>query len=136
MTLVTIISIICLALGGFVMLVGAVGVLRFPDFYTRLHAAGKGDTLGQALVLLGLAIPVFAVGFGQVAFKLLLMMLFVFVFNPTATHALARGAWVIGLEPWKRKSGDARAEDTSSEPSPEEEGSPDALSSEEEGEDY
>ena len=109
MSLVLILSIICLALGGFVMLMGAVGVLRFPDFYTRLHAAGKGDTLGQALVLLGLALPVFADGFGQVAFKLLLIMLFVFVFNPTATHALARGAWVIGLKPWTRTGRDAAA---------------------------
>ena len=97
-----IVSIVLMALGAFFMLVAAAGVIRFPDFYTRLHAAGIGDTLGQGLILLGLAIPVFAVGFGQVAFKLLLIMLFVFVFNPTATHALARGAWITGLEPWKK----------------------------------
>ncbi len=95
-------SIVLLSLGGIFMLIGAIGVIRFPDFYTRLHAAGMGDTLGQGLVLLGLALPVFAVGFGQVAFKLLLIMLFVFVFNPTATHALARGAWVAGLKPWRK----------------------------------
>jgi multicomponent Na+:H+ antiporter subunit G len=102
MSAIFIISIVLLLLGAFFMLVAAAGVIRFPDFYTRLHAAGIGDTLGQSLILLGLALPVFAVGFGQVAFKLLLIMLFVFVFNPTATHALARGAWIIGLEPWKK----------------------------------
>ena len=107
MNVILVLSIILLSLGGLFMLIGAVGVIRFPDFYTRLHAAGMGDTLGQGLVLLGLALPVFAVGFGQVAFKLLLIMLFVFVFNPTATHALARGAWVVGLKPWKK--GDEKA---------------------------
>jgi len=105
-----IVSTVFLGLGGLVMLAAAVGVLRFPDFYTRLHAAGKGDTLGQALVLLGLAIPVAAAGFGQIGFKLLLIMLFVFIFNPTATHALARGAWVIGLEPWRAPKKKARTE--------------------------
>jgi len=96
-----IVSTVLLGLGAIVMLAGAVGVLRFPDFYTRLHAAGKGDTLGQGLILLGLAVPT---GFGLIGFKLALIILFIFVLNPTATHALARGAWCIGLEPWTRKS--------------------------------
>ena len=113
MSALDVVSTVFLGLGGLIMLAAAVGVLRFPDFYTRLHAAGKGDTLGQALVLLGLAIPVAAVGFGQIGFKLLLIMLFVFIFNPTATHALARGAWVIGLAPWtapRKKAGTERDE--------------------------
>lgn len=100
MSAVEIASTVLLGLGGLVMLAGAVGVLRFPDFYTRLHAAGKADTLGQGLILLGLAIPA---GLGIVSFKLALIILFIFVLNPTATHALARGAWIIGLEPWGRK---------------------------------
>jgi len=100
-SILQILSIVLLGVGGLIMLIGAVGVLRFPDFYTRLHAAGKGDTLGQALVLLGLGLPMFALGHEQILLKLLLIMLFVFIFNPTATHALARGAWAIGLEPWR-----------------------------------
>ena len=73
--------------------------MRFPDFYARLHAAGKGDTLGQALVLLGPHAIIRSSGrHGTSSFKLILIMLFVFIFNPTATHALARGAWVLGLE--------------------------------------
>lgn len=102
MSLLLIISAACLVLGGLTMLIGAVGVIRLPDFYTRLHAAGMGDTLGMGLVLIGLALPVVAAGSLQVGFKLLLIVLFIFVFNPTATHALARGAWISGLEPWKK----------------------------------
>lgn len=79
------------------LLAAAFGVLRFPDFYSRLHAAGKGDTLGQALVLLGLVVTA---GATFVSVKLAFIILFVFVFNPTATHALARGAWVSGIRPW------------------------------------
>jgi len=88
---------ILMLLGTIFLLAAAVGVLRFPDFYTRLHAAGKGDTLGQALVLVGLML---LAGASFVSIKLAFIILFVLVFNPTATHALARGAWVSGLRPW------------------------------------
>ncbi|MDJ0523473.1 MAG: monovalent cation/H(+) antiporter subunit G [Planctomycetota bacterium] len=109
MSVAEIISTVLLALGGLVMLAGAVGVVRFPDFYTRLHAAGKADTLGQGLILLGLALPA---GLGLVSFKIALIILFIFVLNPTATHALARGAWVIGLQPWARdRAGEQPAEE-------------------------
>jgi multicomponent Na+:H+ antiporter subunit G len=94
---VQIVSTALLGLGAVVMLTGAAGVMRFPDFYTRLHAAGKGDTLGQGLVLAGLACTA---GFGIISLKLVFILLFVFVLNPTATHALARGAWISGLVPW------------------------------------
>ena len=107
MTTIQIIATVFLGLGSLVMLAAAIGVLRFPDFYTRLHAAGKGDTLGQGLILLGLAITV---GTGWVAFKLLLIILFIFIFNPTSTHALARGAWVFGLKPWTTADDSAPAE--------------------------
>lgn len=92
-----IVSTVLLVLGAITMLAGAAGVLRFPDFYTRLHAAGKGDTLGQGLILLGLCLTA---GFGLVSLKLALILFFVFVFNPTATHALARSAWIAGVKPW------------------------------------
>ena len=82
--------------GSVIMLIGAAGVLRFPDFYTRLHAAGKGDTMGQFLVLAGLMIPA---GLSFVSLKLALIIFFIFICNPTATHALARVAWRAGLPP-------------------------------------
>lgn len=108
MSAVEIIATIVIALGALVMLAGAAGVLRFPDFYSRLHAAGKGDTLGQGLILLGLMIPI---GFTLVSFKLALIILFIFIFNPTATHALARGGWVLGLTPWQKHHGEPRTDD-------------------------
>ena len=96
-----------ISLGVITMLVGAIGVVRFPDFFTRLHAAGKGDTLGQGLVLLGLLC--FASSF-QDGLKLVLIVVFILIVNPTATHALARAAWLQGLAPWV--SPDVQSEDT------------------------
>lgn len=80
---------------GFV-LVGTLGLLRLPDFYTRLHAAGITDTLGAELMLLGMVLQA---GFSLVAAKLLLISLFVFFTSPTATHAVANAARVMGLRP-------------------------------------
>ena len=86
-----------LGLGVLTMLVSAFGVVRFPDFYTRLHAAGKGDTLGQGLVLFGLLL---IAGFGFDAFKLAVIIFFVMILNATATHGLARAGWLAGMRPW------------------------------------
>jgi len=97
LTILTILSGVLMVTGTVFLLASALGVLRFPDFYSRLHAAGKGDTLGQALVLVGLMI---LAGFTMVSLKLALIIVFIFVLNPTATHALARGAWLVGVRPW------------------------------------
>jgi len=92
-----------LAVGIFFMVVGAVGLLRFPDFYTRLHATGKCDTLGEVLIIVGLLLyhlfhysetPLVCV-------KLLFLILFIFITNPTATYALMRSAYKTGVKPWK-----------------------------------
>lgn len=77
------------------ILVASVGVLRLPDFYTRLHAQGKCDTLGVALVLAGLAARE---GFTLAAAKILLVLVFILLANPTATHALGRAALRSGLK--------------------------------------
>lgn len=98
MILLDILSALGLLLGTLILIVTALGVVRFPDFYSRLHAAGKGDTLGLAFVLLGL---VATAGLSLVSLKLVFIVFFVFVLNPTATHALARGAWVCGVRPWR-----------------------------------
>ena len=76
-------------LGVFFLLAGAVGLIRFPDFYTRMHAAGKCDTLGSLLVLTGLALHE---GFDLASVKLIIVAVFIFVTSPTATHAIARAA--------------------------------------------
>lgn len=89
-------SWICLVAGGFFCVVGAFGMLRMPDFYTRMHAASVIETLGAGLVLLGLLLQA---GFSLVAVKLLMVALLIYFASPTATHALARAAMVRGLKP-------------------------------------
>jgi len=74
----------------------AIGLLRMPDFYTRMHAASVIETLGAGLILLGLLLQA---GFTLVAVKLLMVGLLIFFASPTATHALARAAMVRGLKP-------------------------------------
>ena len=86
----------CLLAGGAFCIVGGIGFLRMPDFYTRIHAASVTETLGAGLILLGLALQA---GVGLVAVKLLMVGLLIFFTSPTATHALARAALVRGLEP-------------------------------------
>ena len=78
------------------VLIGAFGLIRLPDFYTRLHAAGITDTLGAELILLGL---MFQAGLSLVTVKLILISLFIFFTSPTATHAVANAARVMGLKP-------------------------------------
>jgi multicomponent Na+:H+ antiporter subunit G len=85
-----------IGLGLFFMLVGALGLLRMPDVYTRLHAAGMTDTMGAAFVTLGLT---FQAGLGLLTVRLLLVYAFLLFTSPIATHALARAALVGGVEP-------------------------------------
>ncbi|MEM7246415.1 MAG: monovalent cation/H(+) antiporter subunit G [Acidobacteriota bacterium] len=93
---------VLLLLGCFFTLTGALGVLRMPDFYSRMHPAAKGDTVGQVLILLALAIYQ---GPGLVSAKLVLVALLLGITAPTATHAMARAASLSGLKPM---SGDGK----------------------------
>lgn len=95
----TIITTVLLVLGLLFILLGVVGILRLPDFYTRLHAMGKCDTLGVTLVLIALAVYA---GWSLSSAKLLLISVFIGLANPTATHALGRAALKSGLKPWSR----------------------------------
>ena len=78
------------------MLIGAIGVIRLPDIFSRMHGAGIIDTMGTAMLLFGMILQA---GFTIVATKLLMIILFVTFTNPTATHALARAALDAGLKP-------------------------------------
>jgi multicomponent Na+:H+ antiporter subunit G len=89
-------SWILLVAGGLFCIVGAVGLLRMPDFYTRVHAASVTDTLGAGLILLGLILQA---GWTLVAAKLVMIGLLIFFTSPAATHALARAALGRGLKP-------------------------------------
>lgn len=101
-----IISILFVIVGITFMLVGSIGILRLPDFYSRTHAASKSDTLGIIFVISGLIIYE---GFTQSSMKLLFVILFVALSNPIGTHALARAAMKKGLKPFfsgRKKSGE------------------------------
>ncbi len=80
--------------------VGSIGVIRFPDFYTRMHAASVTDTLGASLVLVGLML---IGGWSLVTFKLLCIWVFFMFTSPTASNAAANGALKAGLEPFLGK---------------------------------
>lgn len=83
-------------MGLFFVFAGTIGVLRLPDFYTRIHAAGMTDTLGAEMILLGLIIQA---GFSQMTLKLLMISFFLLLTSPTATHAVAHAASKAGLKP-------------------------------------
>jgi multicomponent Na+:H+ antiporter subunit G len=85
-----ILSFLLLVAGGAFVIIGAVGVLRFPDFYTRMHAAGVTDTLGADLILLGLLLQVPDV---MTAVKILLIIFFLLMTSPVATHSVAHAAY-------------------------------------------
>jgi len=89
-------TFVLFAIGGAAVLTGAIGVLRFPDFYTRLHAAGITDTAGAALIILGMMVQ--APSWLVVA-KLGFVGFFLFMTSPVSTHAIAHAAWVVGLRP-------------------------------------
>jgi len=89
-------SMLCIAGGGFFCLVGGIGLLRMPDFYTRMHAASIIETLGAGLILLGLMVQA---GLTLVTVKLLMVALLILFTSPTASHALGRAALLRGLIP-------------------------------------
>ncbi len=90
-------SLVLLGAGVFFLFVGSLGLIRLPDFYTRIHAAAKSDTLGLGLAITGLAINQ---GLTITTGKLLMVVAFVAVTNPVGVHALARAAHISGLESW------------------------------------
>lgn len=102
MPLLTIINTLSLAfiiIGLFFMVVGAVGLVRLPDFYTRAHASGKCDTLGEGMMLIGFMLYE---GLSLITVKLLLLVIFIFISSPTAVHALVNVAYARGVIPWKK----------------------------------
>ena len=89
-------SALCLLLGSFLCLSGGVGIIRFPDFYTRMHAVGVTDTLAAAMILIGLMLQDTE---GLVVLKLLLILLMTIFISPVASHALAKAAFRNDLVP-------------------------------------
>ena len=96
MILLDVASWILILTGGAFCVIGAVGLLRMPDFFTRMHAASVTDTVGAGFMLLGM---MFVAGVSLVTVKLVIIGFLIFFTSPTATHALAKAAVQRGLEP-------------------------------------
>ncbi|MDZ7658643.1 monovalent cation/H(+) antiporter subunit G [Fodinibius sp.] len=92
----SILTIIFVVLGIFFLLIGSIGTIRLPDFYSRTHATSKSDTLGMMLIIIGLII---FEGLTINSGKLFLVLLFIMLANPIGAHALARAAHESGLKP-------------------------------------
>jgi multicomponent Na+:H+ antiporter subunit G len=104
--IITALTVLLVSSGLFFFLAASIGFLRFPDLYTRMHAVGKGDTLGLLLCVSGLALyNLFDnccwYGFVQ-SVKLVSIAVFWFIASPTATHALLRSAFESGVTPWTK----------------------------------
>lgn len=98
-SVVNIISLVFMISGAFFMLSGAVGILRMPDFFTRIHPAGVIDSFGAPLILIGVAVHF---GFSLITGKIIILILLLLIANPTATHAIAQSAIVGKLKPLQR----------------------------------
>lgn len=96
-------SLACIGIGGAFLVTGALGLIRLPDVFARMHGAGIVDTLGLALIMIGL---MFQAGWSLITVKLILILAFVFFTSPTATHALARAALHGGVKPMVADEGD------------------------------
>lgn len=100
MNIIVAVLMIC---GLFFFTGGSVGILRFPDFYTRLHPAGKCDTMGLFFTMSAMALYTLhdlSLHAALTAMKIMLIVVFVFITSPTATHAIVDAGVRAGLAPW------------------------------------
>jgi multicomponent Na+:H+ antiporter subunit G len=98
--LTNIISVVLLLAGALFFLAGTVGLLRFPDIYTRIHALTKADNVGLGLIVLALAVQASS---AWVALKLILIWLLILLASSTTGHLVARAALRNGIRPWTRR---------------------------------
>lgn len=104
---IDLLSWISLSVGGIFILIGGVGVVRLPEFYTRMHAASLTDSMGTILILIGIMLQA---GASLATIKLIAILVFMLLTGPTATYALANAALMSGMKPNKL----ALAEDSAS----------------------
>jgi len=105
-TIVLILSWACIVSGSVFVVIGSFGTLRFPDFWSRLHAASITDSAGVILMIAGMCLQG---GASLITVKLLIIGIFLFITGPTSTHAIANAALVTGLRP----AGESDAKDDS-----------------------
>jgi multicomponent Na+:H+ antiporter subunit G len=94
----TVVSGVLLTVGAVFTVTGAVGLLRFPDFYTRIHASGITESAGAGLILLGLLLRAESWGTG---IRLVIVLTFLVLTGPTAAHILAQAARRDGVPVWE-----------------------------------
>lgn len=100
-----VVSWVCLIAGSLFCIIGGIGLLRLPDVFSRMHGAGITDTLGAALVLVGL---MFQAGLTLVTVKLVMILAILWLTSPTSTHAIAKAAILSGIKPLlKEDSGES-----------------------------
>ncbi len=97
-----IIAVFFMLAGFFFFFTATVGLLRLPDFYSRMHATGKGDTLAALFSLIGLAVYE---GFSITSVKIVLIAVFLFLAQPTATHAISRAGFRCNVKPFTNVGG-------------------------------
>jgi multicomponent Na+:H+ antiporter subunit G len=102
-TLLDLFSWISLMAGSIFIIIGTIGLIRFPDFFTRLHAASIVDTSGCILIMFGLMLQA---GLSIVTVKLILVVIFILFTTPAAAHALAKAALHGDVKPLLHHSGD------------------------------
>lgn len=101
-----VLTCVLLGAGCFFSLTAAVGMLRFPDFYSRTHASGINDTLSVLLFMSALVVECVRNDYGYLVWgRLILIVLFLFMSGPAAGHAITQAALLDGLKPWTRKDG-------------------------------
>ena len=103
-------SAICLLAGGFLCITGGVGIVRMPDFFSRVHAAGVTETLAAPLLLFGLLLQM---EWSLDMVKVIMILIFVLATNPTATHAMAKAALHGGQKPLVLEDKDTKGEGSS-----------------------
>jgi multicomponent Na+:H+ antiporter subunit G len=104
--MINIFVILLILAGLFFFTGGSIGIIRLPDFYSRLHPAGKLDTAGQLLIMSALAIYVlqdFSLQTFLTATKMVLIVVFVYITSPTATHAIVEAGVRAGMKPWTKE---------------------------------
>ncbi len=112
MSIFEIISILFILGGLFFFFTATIGLIRMPDYYCRMQTTGKGDTLGAILMLMGLSIYNLDNGFTfsniLISIKILFIGIFIFVANPTATHAITKAGFECSIDPWVKKKIDSK----------------------------
>jgi len=102
-TMIDLLSWISLVAGSVFLIIGTIGLIRLPDFFTRLHAASVVDTLGCILIMMGLMLQA---GLSLITVKLILIVIFILFTSPTAAHALAKAALHGEVKPLLHHSGE------------------------------